>query len=163
MCRHLRSLYTDENKIYIHIGLGTAAFAALSFVIYKIIRSLRWRLLCVSFLSFTTMVELCKDWPVVCCGSWMLVWKLFLWISTLCLGWEMMKTCLVQFRIVHTVMLRVLQIAKWVCECLTWCHVDSTPIRLMPQHCSSRCMLPVVGDVIFFECFIRTENIKKDW
>lgn len=39
--RHLRSLYTDENKIYIHIGLGTAAFAALSFVIYKIIRSLR--------------------------------------------------------------------------------------------------------------------------
>lgn len=39
--RHIRDLYTDENKLYIHIGLGTVAVAALSFAIYKFLRSSR--------------------------------------------------------------------------------------------------------------------------
>lgn len=38
---HLRDLYTEENKLYIHIGLGAAALAALSFAIFKMVRALR--------------------------------------------------------------------------------------------------------------------------
>ncbi|KAK7498304.1 hypothetical protein BaRGS_00010564 [Batillaria attramentaria] len=38
---HIRDLYTEENKLYIHVGLGAAALAALSFAIYKIVRAIR--------------------------------------------------------------------------------------------------------------------------
>lgn len=39
--RHIRDLYTEDNKLYIHIGLGAAALAALSFAIYKLVRAHR--------------------------------------------------------------------------------------------------------------------------
>ena len=41
LCRHIRDLYTDENKLFIHIGLGAAALAALSFAIYKLAHAVR--------------------------------------------------------------------------------------------------------------------------
>ncbi|XP_076468830.1 mitochondrial Rho GTPase 1-like isoform X2 [Babylonia areolata] len=38
---HIRDLYTDDTKLFIHIGLGAAALATLSFVIYKIVHAAR--------------------------------------------------------------------------------------------------------------------------
>ena len=42
LCRHIKNLYTEENKLFVHIGLGAAALFALSFAIYRFVRAVRW-------------------------------------------------------------------------------------------------------------------------
>ncbi|XP_048256694.1 mitochondrial Rho GTPase 1-like isoform X1 [Haliotis rufescens] len=39
--RHLKGLYTDENKVYIRLGIGLVALTGMGFAMYKILRALR--------------------------------------------------------------------------------------------------------------------------
>ncbi|XP_050393098.2 mitochondrial Rho GTPase 1 isoform X1 [Patella vulgata] len=39
--RHLRNIFTDDNKLYIQIGLGIAVLTGFSFLSYKLYRSIR--------------------------------------------------------------------------------------------------------------------------
>lgn len=41
VCRHLKGLYTDENKVYIRLGIGLVALTGMGFAMYKILRALR--------------------------------------------------------------------------------------------------------------------------
>ncbi|KAL8577337.1 hypothetical protein ACOMHN_044843 [Nucella lapillus] len=38
--RQIRDLYRDDNKLYIHLGLGAAALTLLSLLLYRVARAL---------------------------------------------------------------------------------------------------------------------------